>query len=61
MKPVDLFETLVTPARWSCDKDSPAARLAEAIVPDTTWLGRTLSRILGALSPIRSLLLSRSP
>ncbi len=61
MKPVELFEVLVTPERWFCGRDTPLSRLTNALVPDTTWLGRILSRVCGLLSPVRSRLLSRSP
>ena len=61
MKPVELVEILVTPRRWPFLPDHVASRISDALVVDTTGLGRLLSRTLGMLSPVRSLLLSRSP
>jgi len=61
MKPVELVDFVVTPQRWSCSSDSAASRIADAIVVDTTGLGRLLSWGLSTLSPVRSFLLARSP
>jgi hypothetical protein len=61
MKPVELLDIVVTPERWSCPADPRLARLTNALVVDTTGLGRLLSRGLGLLAPLRSLLLGGSP
>ena len=61
MKPVDLLTFLATPERWSCVLDTVTSGITDAVVVDTTGAGRVLMRALGTLSPIRSMLLSRSP
>jgi len=55
MKPLDVIAFLVTPRRWSCALDRVSALVGEAVVIDTTRLGHVLSRLLAALSPVRSL------
>lgn len=61
MKPVELLETALTPERWSGRPDRRISRITDALVVDTTGLGRRISGALSLLSPVRSLLLARSP
>ena len=53
MAPVELANILVTPERWSCLFDRFASQITDAIVVDTTGLGRVLTQRTARLSPVR--------
>src|SRR5688500_16461513 len=61
MKPMDVATVLATPGRWKYVVDDVATRLADVSDIDTTRLGQVLMRVTNVLSPVRSVLLSRSP
>lgn len=60
MKPADALVFLLTPRRWACRLDRLGRLVGDAVVVDTTGPAQAVSRALGALSPLRSLLFSKS-
>lgn len=60
MKPAEWLIILVTPQRWSCPGPADAAAPQPGGI-DTTLAGAVLARLFGLFSPLRSVILARSP